>query len=215
MSSSTVLSPAARITAALIALLAIASLQLQYVLLLEQVRHTVGSMVGTLRFLGYFTVLSNILVAAVTVYAVAGLGGFLSRSRVRAGVALYIAVTGLVYFLVLRHLWQPQGAQWWADTGLHYAVPVAYVAWWLALVPHGALRGMDLLKWLLFPLCYLGWALLLGARYGQYPYPFIDLAQLGWARTLANAFGVLCLFLLLGGLVLFLDRKLARRHATA
>jgi hypothetical protein len=213
MSSTTDLRPVARIAAALIALLAIAALQLQYVLLLAQVRETVGSMVGTLRFLGYFTVLSNILVAAVTVYAAAGLDGFLSRPRVRAGVALYIAVTGLVYFLILRHLWQPQGAQWWADTGLHYAVPLTYVIWWLVAVPHGALRELDLLKWLLFPLAYLGWALLLGARYGQYPYPFIDLGQLGWLRTILNAFGVLCIFLLLGGLILFLDRKLARRDA--
>ena len=84
MSSSTVLRPAGRITAAVIALVAIASLQLQYVLLLAQVRDTVGSTVGTLRFLGYFTVLSNILVAAVTVHAAAGLDGFLSRPRVRA-----------------------------------------------------------------------------------------------------------------------------------
>ena len=33
--------------------------------------------------------------------------------------------------------------------------------------------------------------------------------------TMVNAFGVLCLFLLLGGLILFVDRKLARRNATA
>lgn len=205
------LRPAGRAVAALILTLALASLVLQYLLLLRQAEAAGGAVIATLRFFGYFTILSNVLVAATTAAAARDSKGFFAQPRVRAGVALYIAVTGLIYFLILRHLWQPQGAQWWADTGLHYAVPLAYVAWWLIAVPHGGLRGSDLWRWLFFPLVYLGWALTLGAVLGQYPYPFIDLAQLGWARTLLNALGVLCVFVALGGILLALDQRL-RRH---
>lgn len=208
MQTRTALRPAGRAAAALILVLALASLVLQYLLLVGQAGAMGGVIATTARFFGYFTILSNVLVAATTAVAAVGGDGCFARPRVRAGVALYIAVTGLIYFLVLRHLWQPQGAQWWADTGLHYAVPLGYVAWWLVAVPHGYLRGSDLLRWLCFPLLYLGWALSLGAVLGQYPYPFIDLAQLGWARTLLNALGVLCVFVALGGILLALDRRL-------
>ena len=78
-------------------------------------------------------------------------------------------------------------------------------------VPHGQLQLRDLLKWLLFPLVYLGWALIVGAMIGLYPYPFIDLAALGWVRTLVNAIGVLFVFLVLGGVILTLDDLLGRR----
>ena len=63
------------------------------------------------------------------------LGRFCGEPAVRTAVALYIAVTGGVYVLVLRHLWAPQGLQWLADTLLHYVTPVLFVIDWLALSP--------------------------------------------------------------------------------
>ena len=194
-----------------IAAVALASLALQYVLLLALVRDNVGVALGTLRFLSYFTILSNIGVALACLAAAAGRNGFFARDEVRGAVALYIGVTGLIYVAILRHLWQPQGAQWWADSGLHYATPLLYLAWWLAFAPHGALGWRTLPRWLLFPLAYLAWVLLRGAWLGEYPYPFIDLGQLGPGRTSVNALGVLLVFLVLGSVLLWLDRLLARR----
>lgn len=200
-----------RVGAAIVAAVASFSLLLQYVLLIAKTQGTIGPLAGTVQFFGYFTILTNLAIVAVAATAAMGAGGFFARPRVRAGVALYIAVTGLIYVLILRHLWQPQGADWVADTGLHYVMPVLYLAWWVLAVPHGQLQFRDLLKWLLFPLVYLGWALLVGAMIGLYPYPFIDLAALGWGRTLANAVGVLFVFLVLGGVILTLDGLLGRR----
>lgn len=200
-----------RVGAAIVAAVASFSLLLQYVLLIAKTQGTIGPLAGTVQFFGYFTILTNLAIVAVAATAAMGAGGFFARPRVRAGVALYIAVTGLIYVLILRHLWQPQGADWVADTGLHYVMPVLYLAWWVLAVPHGKLQFRDLLKWLLFPLVYLGWALLVGAMIGLYPYPFINLAALGWGRTLANAVGVLFGFLVLGGVILALDGLLGRR----
>ena len=135
-----------RTPAALVARLALSALVLQYVLILQLTRDNVGVVLGTVRFLTYFTILSNIAVMLVACAAAAGQPGFFAQARVRGAVALYIGVTGSIYFFILRHLWQPQGAQWWADTGLHYAVPLAYWAWWLACVPHGTLRWRDVAR---------------------------------------------------------------------
>ena len=204
-----------RTCAALVGLLALSALTLQYILLVQLTRDTIGVGLGTLRFITYFTILSNIAVALVAFTAATGRSGFFAQARVRGAVALYIGVTGSIYFFILRHLWQPQGAQWWADTGLHYAAPLAYWAWWLAGVPHGVLRWRDVASWLLFPLAYVVWVFLRGAWVGEYPYPFIDVGLLGWARVGINALGVMGVFVVLGLVVVGLDRALGRLREPA
>ena len=205
------LSRSSRAFAALIAFVSAASLLLQYVLLLQLTRDTIGPALGTLRFFSYFTILSNIAVVAVTWTALRNGTGWLATARARGAVALYIGITGIVYFLILRHLWQPQGWQWWADSGLHYAAPALYLVWWIGFVPHGALTLRDAATWLAFPLAYCIYALLRGAWLGEYPYPFLDAAQLGYPRTLLNALGVTVGFLIVAGILLSVDRLRGQR----
>lgn len=197
--------------AAVVAMVAAASLVLQYVLILGVTRENVGPVLGTLRYFSYFTILSNIAVVLVTLHAALGWPGFFSRLTARGGVALYIAVTGGIYFFILRHLWRPQGAQWWADTGLHYAVPLLYLGWWLSCVPHGALSWRRVGMWLAFPALYVCWAFLRGAWVHEYPYPFIDVSRLGWSMVLMNSAGMLLLFVMVGVVLVGLDRLLGRR----
>jgi len=202
--------------AALTAVVAASVLMLQYVVLIRLTLDTIGPAFATVRYLSYFTVLSNLLVLLTTgsaaVQSQTRLAEFFARARVRAGIALYIGLTMAIYFTILRHLWQPQGAQWWADTGLHYAVPLLYLGWWLACVPHGRLGWSDLPRWLLFPLAYVLWALLRGQWVDEYPYPFLDVGVLGWPMVLRNAMGVLGLFLLGGSGLVLLDRAMGRRR---
>jgi len=202
--------PHARAFAAVVAAVAAFALVLQYVLLIRATLGTVGPAFATVRFFSYFTILSNLLVLLVSsmaaVAADASLCRWFARPMVRGGVALYIGVTMGIYATVLQQLWEPQGAQLWADSSLHYAVPTLYLLWWLFAVPHGALRWSDLLRWLLFPLLYLGWVFLRGAFAHEYPYPFLDLNAHNLAAVLGNCAGVFPLFLLLGGVLVLVDR---------
>lgn len=213
--------PRTRIASAgaiLVAAVSAASLLLQYILLLRLERDGVGPWLATLRYVSYFTILANLLAVAVTVAFASSRAGrlsaWLARPRTLGAAALYIGVTGITYAAILRHLWQPQGAQWWADSGLHYATPMLYVAWWLACAPHGALRWRDLAAWLPFPALYLCWSLLRGAWLGEYPYPFIDVAALGMATVLRNAGGVVLLFLAVGAAIVVVDRMISARGAS-
>jgi hypothetical protein len=151
----------ARTFAALVAAVATFALVLQYVLMVRVTLGTIGPFLATVRFFSYFTILSNLLVLLVTATFAfvpeSGPGRWLARPLVRGAVALYIGVTFAIYDTILSALWEPQGAQWWADSSLHYAVPILYLSWWLFAVPHGALRWSDLLRWLLFPLGYVCW----------------------------------------------------------
>lgn len=200
---------ALRALAGLTAAVAVVALLLQYHLLLR----TPGLVAAdaTLRYLGYFTILSNIGVAAVCLALARGRREGLAGPVPRAAVALFIGITGLIYVIILRPLWHPQGAQWWADAGLHYAVPVLYLLGWLA-GPHGGLHRRGLLSTLALPTVYLGWALLVGRLSGQYPYPFLDLGALGIALVARNTLSVAVVFVVCGALVWWLDGALAARR---
>lgn len=208
--------PVGRAFAALVGAVSLASLVGQYWLIIVTTLDTVGPAFATVRYLTYFTILSNLLVSATCAVAVFGGGSRLARwlasARVRGGIALAIGVTGTVYVGILRHLWQPQGAQWWVDTGLHYATPALYLLWWLTAVPHGGLGWRDLGRWLWFPALYVVWAFLRGQVVHEYPYPFLDVGVLGWPVVLRNSVAVLALFLVFGAGLLGVDRLLGRRR---
>ncbi|WP_344063524.1 Pr6Pr family membrane protein [Terrabacter lapilli] len=57
-------------------------------------------------------------------------------------------------------------------------------------------------------------ALALGPFVGWYPYPFLDVAKIGYGWTLLNCALIAVLFLGLGSLALWADRRLSRRRAT-
>jgi len=206
------MSKAGRRWAAFIAAFAWAALVLQYVLLIGSTLDTIGPALASLQFFSFFTILSNLLVALATGFAVvasrSAVAAFFASARVRGGVVLCIGVTGLIYFFVLSSTWAPQGLQWGADKMLHYCTPVLYIGWWLRFVPHRQLVWSDVARWLLFPGFYLVWVLLRGAWLHEYPYPFLDVVALGYPNVLLNSVGVAALFGVLGLLIIALDRRL-------
>jgi hypothetical protein len=171
------------------------------------------------KYFSYFTILTNILVAlALTLPLLAGdsRAGVWSRSEgVRAGVTMYAVVVGVIYHLLLRATWEPRGFQIVTDTLLHTVMPLAILIDWVAFTPKGRLRWVDAGKWLAFPLAFGAWSLLHGAIGGWYPYWFIDVGELGYARALINLAGLLAFFGLVGLIVVAIDRTLGRRDRTA
>jgi hypothetical protein len=172
-----------------------------------------------LRFFSYFTILSNVLVGMVA--ASAAMGGnwaplrFWRGPRIRGLAALAIAVTCLVYATVLQSLWHPLGPQLLADRSLHYIVPVLYLFWWIALLPHGVLAWSDAVRWLGFPLAFVVWTLIRGAIVHEYPYPFMDVDRLGYPAVLLNSLLIGALFLVLGAVIVAVDRFLGNRNTVA
>ncbi|EMR4107703.1 TPA: Pr6Pr family membrane protein [Stenotrophomonas maltophilia] len=194
---------ALRAWAALTALVAATSLLLQYLLLLRGPEAAAGVGMATLRFVGYFTILSNL---AVCLGCVRLIRAGVLNTTVAAVIGLCIGVTACIYVLALQGLWQPTGLQWWVDAGLHYAVPALYLLGWWWLLPHGALRWRALGGVLLVPLVYLGWAMLVAAMTGQAPYPFLELQRLGLATFLLNVLRVAGVFVVGWTLLWGLDR---------
>ncbi|MCI9875537.1 hypothetical protein DMX03_18140 [Pseudomonas koreensis] len=170
---------------------------------------------GLVSFFSYFTILTNTLVATVLTCAVteresAARRWFL-QPWVSSGIAVSIAVVGLAYSILLRHLWHPEGWQFVADELLHDVMPLLFLGYWWCCVPKGTLRLRHLPLWLIYPLVYFIYALLRGHLLGAYAYPFIDVAVLGYPQVLANAGGILVGFVLVGLLIIGLDRRKTAR----
>jgi hypothetical protein len=190
------------------------ALGLQYGLTISGNPH-MGAGELTLNFFGYFTVLTNILVAlALTAPVVAPdsrLGRWSRSEGVRAAVAMYIVVVGLTYHFLLAATWNPQGWSLLANNLLHYVMPAAFVADWLLFTPKGRLRWVDPLKWLVLVLAYGGWTLLHGALSGWWPYWFVNVDSLGLGKAAGYFAGLLAFFLIVGLVVVAIDRTFGRR----
>jgi hypothetical protein len=202
-----------RIIAGFLAALGWFALILQFRLLLGvNANNGIGPGESLIRFFSYFTILTNTLAASVLTSAMLGhTRTFLSRPKVQTAVAVYITIVASVYFLILRHLWQPQGPQWLADTLLHYAMPALYVGFWFAFVRKNGIEWRDSLVWLVFPLVYLCAVLARGLPSKFYPYPFLDANQLNYLEIARNSAGICLAFVAASLVFIAVARTLARR----
>jgi hypothetical protein len=204
-----------RLIAASAATLGWFALALQLWLTVQLTRSHGGStLAGVWIYLDYFTVLTNAVLALALTNDALGLRGRFGRRLQQpesvTAIAASILVVGLVYNLVLRGLWQPTGWQRLADELLHVVMPLLGLGfWWLATTGRRVV-ALRLLAWLLYPLGYLAYALARGAIDGRYPYPFLEVATLGYPRVLMNAAGVACAFAAVGGLLAAVTRWRAR-----
>ena len=165
---------------------------------------------GLVSFFSYFTVLSNTLVATVLTCELTSRESATRRwflqPWVSSGIAVSIAVVGLGYNVLLRHLWHPQGWQWLADELMHDVMPLLFLAYWWCCVPKGALRLRHIAAWVIYPVVYFAYSLWRGHLLAVYPYPFIDVEKLGYPQVFMNAGGLLVGFVVIALLVVGLDR---------
>lgn len=169
-----------------------------------------GALTGVWFYLGYFTILTNVLAALALTAAARGPHGAVTRFFVRADVhtaiAMSIVIVAAIYNLLLRQLWHPRGWQIVADNTLHVLMPALFLLhWWLA-IPKATLRWPQVIVWQAYPAVYFAYVLIRGAVNGWYPYPFLDVTTLGYLRVLVNACAVLLVFVVVALLLVALGR---------
>lgn len=200
------------------AVLAWITLAVQYGLFLKAL--TVAAILErTVEYVSYFTIVTNFLIALAFTLPVLAPGSRAGRwwaaASPRGATTVFAVVVMVIYHLLLRSLWEPKGLQLASDYMLHYVMPLAMLVDWLAFTPRGDLRWGDAATWLVVPSLYGGWTLLHGALSGFYPYPFMDVAALGYAGVLLNMVGLLIGFLVPGLLLVAADGALARKQPRA
>ncbi len=168
-----------------------------------------------IRYFNFFTILTNLIVAiAVTVLFLkpnSKWGSWFSRSATLTAITVYITIVGLVYNLILRFLWQPQGMQFVVDELLHTIVPLLFIVFWFLFVPKKDLHYKQFLPWLIYPLVYVIYTAVYGAITGYYPYPFVNVTELGYSRVLINAAGLLLAFSVLSLFLIAVAKYISRQ----
>jgi hypothetical protein len=155
----------------------------------------------TLRFFSYFTILTTSLVAlyfSVLWYRkpISFLARF-EKPGFLTAVTLYSTMVGVVYQLVLRGIWEPTSLQRIVDEMLHSIIPVYVIVFWFIYEDKRNVSWKSIPNWLLYPLFYLAFILFRGNDSGYYPYPFVNVAELGLEKVLLNSGALLIIFLVL------------------
>lgn len=202
--------------AALAALVCWLALSLQFYLSIRvSISDGSGALHGIWMYFAFFTVLTNLLVAAVlTTPRIAprsSVARYCAHPDTIAGISVNIVLVSIAYNLLLRDTWKPQGLWLFADVLLHDAVPALFVVYaWLSM-DGSPVRFIPRMRWAIWPIIYFLYAMLRGAATGFYPYPFINVAALGYAVVLRNAIGILLGYFVLAAVLHVLERLLLRQ----
>jgi len=164
-------------------------------------------------FFSFFTIQSNIIGVAALCALV-----LVPRARrsptfdvVRGAAVLYMAITGVVFALLLSGLQEElQTTIPWVDFVVHKLMPIVLVADWLVDPPRHRLSRWTLLAWLSFPLAWVTYTLVRGAAVDWYPYPFVDVSRLGYDGVLARSVVLALGFAAAGAALLWLGNRRAR-----
>ncbi len=165
---------------------------------------------AVMRYFSYFTILTNLLVAIcfTSLLFTKGKGyRFFKQASVITATTVYILIVGLIYNVVLRSLWNPQGLQLLADNLLHTSTPLLVLIYWFVYVPAKEVSWKQTPVWMLYPFIYLIYVLIRGSLSNFYPYFFIDAGKLGYGKALINAVYVTACFMFVSLLLLWLGKK--------
>lgn len=200
-------------------LVAVFAVALQFVLILQGGDHVAVEespvdepdlVTRVVRFWSYLTIWSNVLVAGTSL---ALARRWRRDGRVWRALRLNALILcfggGVVHFFLLRPLLDLNGWDLVADRLLHVVVPLLAAVGWLAFGPRRRITRADLAPFLVIPGVWLVYTLVRGAFVDWYPYPFVDVIELGYPRVLATCVAVGALMLILFEVARLLDGRLA------
>lgn len=169
----------------------------------------------TVYLFSFFTISTNLIVVIMGGALLLGNGRlhqFFSSAAVQSACCLYITFVGLGFWLLLGG---PQGIESWfgwiPEICGHSLSPVLGAIFWFLYVPKGKLQGRHPVIWLSYPILYLVYWLIRGPLVGYYPYFFVDVNLLGYRGVAVWSGALIVIFLILGSLMLALDRWQGKR----
>jgi hypothetical protein len=197
--------------AILIAVLALFAVIVQYQLMINN--RVAGITETTIRFFSFFTILTNSLTA---VYFVRLSYKILCSKQIinvnftmLTAITVYITIVGLVYQILLRHIWSPVGLQKIVDELLHTINPTLVICFWFFSRTGMLLDYRKIPMWLLYPSIYLFYILTRGYFSNFYPYPFIDVSKIGFTQVMINSLGMMLLFIIVSIIFIWLNNNIS------
>lgn len=197
----------------IIGLIALISVVMQFYLMIENKVTSVAETI--IRFFSFFTILTNLLVGIYFIFcfinSLNNKKSFFTKSGNLTAVTVYITIVGLVYQLVLRGTWKPEGLQKVVDELLHTIIPVLVILFWIYYENKKELNYKSILQWLVYPIIYLFYILIRGYFSNYYPYPFVDVVTLGYQKVIINSAVLILIFSVLSALFIKIGHLFSKR----
>ncbi len=156
-----------------------------------------------IRYFCFFKIWTNLLAAICSTVLCfrnkSRLHAFFSSFRVTTAIAVYISLGAIIYNMIIRQIFRPEGMQWVLDMLLHTVVPLLFLLYWILFTPKAGLAWNDLWIWLLFPVAYILYVLIVGTYSGFYPYPYLNAGTYGLQTVLRNSLVVMLVVIMWSG----------------
>ena len=140
------------------------------------------------RHFSFLTILTNWLIVfamlAPVLASASRMGEFFDRPGVRAAIFDYIIIVALGYHLLLAHLFDFQGMDWWSDMIIHTFAPIAVMLDWLLFSRKRPLTFKQVPWWLLAPIGYMIYSIVRGEITGDYNYDLTNADKRGHAAAM-------------------------------
>lgn len=185
----------------------------QYILMLNA--STTGFIDTTIRFFSFFTILTNSLAAIYfthqTVLKDYNEKRFLNFPGSLTAITIYIFVVGLVYQIILRKTYTPKGMDMLVNELLHSLMPLLVLLFWYLYEEKAVIKWKSLFLWLIYPFIYIVFILIRGSFSNYYPYPFINVLNLGLRAVLINSFLLMILFMVLSAILVGTGKLISKK----
>jgi hypothetical protein len=165
-----------------------------------------------LNIFAFFTIQSNVLIGVTCLMLAIRLDRQSTAfAAFRMAGLVGITVTFIVFHTVLSRLLDLDTWAQAANQLQHTVVPILSIVGWVAFGPRGKASGKVVKLAVIFPVLYMIFTAVRGPLASHwYPYPFIDVSKLGYARVLINTLWIALLFFAVAAGAAALDKRLAR-----
>ena len=184
--------PNSRIYAAVVLGVVSLTLLLRLVLRVEDS----GSIIEAILYLSqFFTILTNMLVLILMMLIVLG---FHVSGVITSAITIAIVGVGIIYHAALAHLLDLSGIRLLADHGVHTIVPILTFLWWLFFSLREKFSAALVVSWVAWPIFYCIYIMIRAQGSNFYPYPFLNVTELGIWAVLINVILLSLSFILIG-----------------
>ena len=109
-----------------------------------------------IRFFSFFTILTNLLVTlffTVRIFDFSGkIVSIFNKKETVTSITTFILIVGIVYQIVLRGIWNPEGMQLIVDELLHSIIPLFVLFYWVLFSVKEKNLFKNAIVWLIYPL---------------------------------------------------------------
>ncbi|MBP7400536.1 MAG: Pr6Pr family membrane protein [Chitinophagales bacterium] len=160
-----------------------------------------------IRFISFFTILTNTLVALYFSTKVFKLSNNLfRRNGALTAITTFILIVGIVYQITLRKIWAPTGLQLIVNELLHTIIPLYFLVYWILYSNKSDYNYKQVLAWIIYPIAYLIFVFTRGYYSNYYPYPFLNISEIGTRQAGINTVIIFCASVCLMLLLIFIGK---------